>query len=139
MELFDIGVWKYLRLWHVQMFCWVFKNSLTHLVFSLMLTIPWISLESSFLDSLLFVDAESFSSSWYIKVWCWIHWWDINARSWNYRGLCPFLNHREKMELVCHPPLLSSEFLLLVPCLPDVNCMFHPRSSSGGDSNSYNY
>ena len=26
MELFDIGVWKYLRFRRVRMFCWVFNN-----------------------------------------------------------------------------------------------------------------
>ena len=36
---------------------------LTFLVFSLILTIPWISLESSSLDLLLFADTESSYSS----------------------------------------------------------------------------
>ena len=139
MKLFDIGVGN---IWDSGVsscsvrYCNIL---LTFSVLLLILKIPLDFLGIIIMDLLLFVDSGSFSSSWHIKVWYWIHWWDINARSRSYWGLCPFLNYGEKMEFVCHPPLLSSEFLLLAPCLLDVNCMFHPRSSSGGDSKSWNY
>ena len=117
---------------------WVFNDFADTLDNSLILTISWISLESSSLDLhylwygifLLFILYQGLMLNLLMGQ---------QDRSWNYWGLCPFLNHREKMELVCHPPLLSSKVLLLVPCPSDVNCMLHPRNFSGRDSKSYHY
>ena len=141
MELFGIGVRKYLRFRRVRIFCRVFNNFAD--IFGILADFddsfgfpwnhhPWIYCY------LLIRNLPPLHK--YIKVWM-FELIDRTARI----GLeiiedsVFFLNYREKIELVCHQLLPSSEFLLLVPFLPDMNCMFHPRSSSGGDSKSYNY